>query len=138
MADPICIITPSSLRYSGSGAGVDMKTPHLVLFLGLLLVGCVGQQIQFVDAADPALPTKLGISEQDWSQIKQLASSQKGFVLKDAGKVSSNVIEVEFRKPEDARNDQGGPTKRYERKGGGWIEQSNFYGYWAVSTERSR
>jgi len=43
-----------------------MKIRVFVLFLVLLLVRCGSEQkqIQFVDAADPALPTKLGIGDQ--------------------------------------------------------------------------
>jgi hypothetical protein len=102
----------------------------------LLLVGCGSEQIQFVDAADPPLATKLGISDQDWSQIKQLASGQKEFVIKDVGKVAPSVIEIEFKKPDDARNDQGGPTERYERQATGWVKQTDFDGYWAVAKGR--
>jgi hypothetical protein len=116
--------------------GVKMKTHFLVLFLCVLLVGCGGGQVQFVDAADPALPTKLGIGDQDWTRIKQLASRQEGFVIKDAGKAAPNVIEVELKKPDDARNDQGGPTERYEKKDGGWVLQTDFQGYWAVGKGR--
>jgi hypothetical protein len=115
-----------------------MKTHVLVLFLGLLFVGCVGEQVQFVDAADPALPRKLGISDQDWSQIKQVASGQKEFIIKDAGKAAPNVIEVEFKKLDDTRNDQGGPTERYEKKAAGWVKQTDFQGYWAVGKGRSQ
>ena len=115
-----------------------MKIRVFVLFLVLLLVRCGSEQkqIQFVDAADPALPTKLGIGDQDWSQIKQLASGQKEFVIKDVGKATPNVIEVEFKKPDDARNDQGGATERYERQAAGWVKQTDFDGCWAVAKGR--
>jgi hypothetical protein len=113
-----------------------MKLHVFALFLGMLLVGCVGEQVQFADAADPTLPTKLGISDQDWNQIKEIASGQKQFVTKDARKAAPNVIEVEFKKPDDARNDQGGPTERYEKKAAGWVKQTDFHGYWAVGKGR--
>ena len=112
--------------------GNKMNIPLLGLFLCLLLAGCGVQQVQFVNAADPALPTKLGISDQDWIQIKQLASLRKEFVIKDTGKVAPNVIEVEFKRPDDLRNDQGGPTERYDKKESSWVMQSDFHGYWAV------
>ena len=112
-----------------------MNTSIHSLFFCLLLVGCgVGvKQVQFVDVADPALTTRLGITDQDWSQIKQMASGHKKFVIKDAGQAALNVILVEFKKPDDARNDQGGPTERYEKQAGGWVKQTDFHGYWAVS-----
>jgi len=98
----------------------------------LLLVGCGAQQTQFLDLADPNLTAKLGITDEDWARIKQLAASRKGLVIKDAGKVAPNVIEVEFKKPDDLRPDQGGPSARYEKKDKGWAADDYYHGYWAV------
>jgi len=111
-----------------------MNTRIVALFFCLLLVGCGAdvEQVQFIDVADPTLAAKLGISDQDWLDIKLLAAQRKEFVIKDVGRVVPVVIEVEFKKPDDTRNDQGGPVSRFEKKEGRWIAQSNFDGWWAV------
>jgi hypothetical protein len=80
--------------------------------------------------------TKIKLSEQDWLQIKQLASARKEFVFLDVRKVAADVIEIRFKKPDDPRNDQGGPLARFEKHEGQWIMDTNFNGdWWAARTK---
>jgi len=102
----------------------------------LSFVGCGGQEVQFVDAADPAVASKLDITEQDWRDIRQLASQQKDLVIKDAGKVSPDVVEVELKKPDDVQGEHGGPLERFERRDGHWRVQAGFSGDWYFAKQR--
>ena len=98
----------------------------------LLLVGCLPRNIDFIDPADPALTKKLAITEQDWSTLKQLSAEMRGFVPKDVGRESPDVIAIEFKKPDDHLNDQGGPIVFYEKKDGTWTRQRDSVGDWVV------
>jgi len=102
----------------------------------LLIAGCGGHEVQFVDAADPAVASKLGITEQDWRDIRQLASQQKDLVIKDAWKVSPDVIEVELKKSDDIQGEQGGPSERLEKKDAHWRVQPGFSGDWYYAKQR--
>jgi hypothetical protein len=102
----------------------------------LLFAGCGGHEVQFVDAADPTVASKLGITEQDWRDIRQVASQQKDLVIKDARKVSPDVIEVELRKSDDIQGEHGGPLERFERKDGHWMVQAGFSGDWYFAKQR--
>jgi hypothetical protein len=77
-----------------------------------------------------ASATKLGITEQDWRDIQQLALRQKDLVIKDARKVSPDVIEVELKKSDDIHGEQGGPIERFEKKDGHWRVDPGFSGDW--------
>ena len=77
-----------------------------------------------------ASATRLGITEQDWRDIRQLASRQKDLVIKDARKVSPDVIGVELKNSDDIQGEQGGPIERYEKKEGRWRVDSDFSGDW--------
>ncbi len=89
-----------------------------------------------MDAADPAVASKLGITEQDWRDIRQLASQQKDLVIKDAGKVSPDVVEVELKKSDDIQGEQGGPLERFEKKDGQWKVQAGFSGDWYFAKQK--
>jgi hypothetical protein len=102
----------------------------------LLFAGCGGHEVQFVDAADPAVASKLGITEQDWHDIRQLASQQKDLVIKDAGKVSPDMIEIELKKSDDIQEEHGGLLERFEKKDGHWRVQAGFSGDWCVAKQR--
>lgn len=102
----------------------------------LLFAGCGGHEVQFVDAADPAVASKLGITKQDWRDIRQLASQQKDLVIKDAGKVSPDVIEAELKKPDDIQGEQGGPCERFEKNDGHWRVQPGFSGDWYFAKQK--
>ena len=113
-----------------------MNVRLAVLVCCLSLAGCGGHEAQPVDAGDPAVVSKLGITEQDWRDIRQLASQQKELVIKDARKVSSDVIDVELKKPDDIQGEQGGPIQRLERKDGHWRVQPGFSGDWYFAKQR--
>jgi len=123
-----CVAVPARL----SSSRQPMIARLLTFTICLVLTGCVPKPPNFVDAADPALIIKLGISTQDWSDIQRLVSQEKGFVIKDAAKVGPEVIEVELKKPDDTKNDQGGPADRIQKKEGHWIRQTDWDGWWAV------
>lgn len=89
-----------------------------------------------MDAADTAVASKLGVTEQDWRDIRQLASQQKDLVIKDARKVSPNLIEVELKKSDDIRGEQGGPLERFEKTDGYWRVQTGFSGDWYFAKQR--
>jgi hypothetical protein len=116
--------------------GDKMSATTLSLILCLLLVGCGSQQVQYVNADDPALVTKLGLTGEDWLHIKQLASERKEFVIMAVGRVAPSVIEIEFKKPDDTRNNQGGPLARLEKQGERWVTQTNFSGDWWAARGR--
>jgi len=107
-----------------------MKSSIVSLIFYLLLCGCDSQHVQYVNAADPALLPKLGLSDEDWLHIKQLASERKEFVILNAGRVDADTIEIWFKKPADTRNDQGGPMARFEKHKGHWMTETNFNGDW--------
>ncbi len=104
------------------------------LLLCVLLAGCSWfRNVNFIDPADPALTKKLGITEQDWVDLRQLATEMTGYVLNAVGKAEPDVIEIEFKKPADRLGDQGGPIARYEKKAGVWKRQEDFNGVWEVT-----
>jgi hypothetical protein len=107
-----------------------MNASIVSLILCLLLCGCDFGQVHYVDVADPELLTKSKLSEQDWLQIKQLASVRREFVILDLRRVAGDVIEIRLKKPGDTRNDQGGPMARFEKHEGQWALDTKFNGDW--------
>jgi hypothetical protein len=104
-----------------------------VLFLWCVLVAaCGAPKADALDPGDPALTTKLGITVQEWHDVQQLASEKKNFVISGVRKIATDVLEVEFRKPDDHAKEQGGQIYRYEKKAGTWKQQQDFFGDWAV------
>jgi hypothetical protein len=104
-----------------------------------LMVGCeqqpptvTVQEDRSVGVSDPALTTKLGITTQEWSTILQLASTDKELVIKQASRVGKEAIDLEMKKIDDTRGDQGGPIQRVEMKAGHWMFQSNVDSWWTV------
>lgn len=104
-------------------AGCDQRSPA-----GSVSVG----PVQSVDVSDPALTTKLGITTQDWRAICQLASADKGLVIKDASRAGKNTIDISLRKTDDTQGEQGGPVERFELADGQWILDRNFHGNWTM------
>ena len=98
-----------------------MKTIICSFLICLLMVGCGSRHLEVVGANDPGLPAKLGITDQNWVEIRQLATQKKGFVVHGAVRLAPGAIEVWFKKPEDVGGTQGGPTLRYEKNQGRWV-----------------
>ena len=104
----------------------------ILLMLASVFCSCSFQSPEFIDPSDPELTSKLGITQEDWLAIQLLCSARSEYVIKDVGKVSQDLVEVEFKDPRDTRGDQGGPADRYEKKQGTWQKVPYMQGSWAV------
>jgi len=103
----------------------------------LLLVACKHPSPPAYFPPDaPDLATKLGISGSDWQALQQLSSEEKGMVMFGVAKPLPNAIEIEFGKPSDHLQDQGGPLYRYEFENGIWKKDETFVGVWNVHRSR--
>jgi hypothetical protein len=89
-------------------------------------------EVVSLNPTDPALTRKLGINDQDWREIQQLAAGERGYIIKEVDLESPGVIWVELKNPADRNNDQGGPAEIYEKENGVWKPKPNFSGVWAV------
>ena len=119
-ADPACLqIRTLAARRHRSPSRWAMKTIICSCLICLLTVGCGSHHL--VGANDPGLPAKLGINDQGWVEIRQLATQQKGFVVHGAVRLARGAIEIWFKRPEDVGGTQGGPTVRYEKQQGHWL-----------------
>lgn len=107
-------------------------SPRTMLMLSIVaLAGCGFEPHQAVDPTDPALISKLGITQEDWLAIQRLSSERADYIVVDFEKISSEGVEVSFKSRSDTNNDQGGPVDRYEKKNGSWRKVPNFIGNWA-------
>jgi hypothetical protein len=112
--------------------GKRMIARSASLILCVLLVGCAtATKIVMLSPTDPALMTKLELAREDWRSISQLASKETGWVMLYVAKISSDTVEVHFKRPNDRLSDQGGPVRRYQKKDGSWL-LTDYHSEWVV------
>ena len=85
------------------------------------------------DPADPTLAAKLDVTDRDWRTVLDLTSEEKDVIIMKVGKAASNLIEIQFKKPDDRSNDRGGPICWYEKQNGVWRKRSDLDGAWVVA-----
>ena len=101
------------------------------MFSMVALAGCGFGQHDTVAPTDPALISKLGITQEDWLAIQRLAAERADYVVMNFEKISPDMLELEFKGPADTLGDQGGPADRYEKKNGSWRKVPEFIGFWS-------
>jgi hypothetical protein len=109
-----------------------MSTRFIPLLLCAVLFGCASApKVMMLSPADPALSTKLRLAGDDWRSIEQLAFKESGWVMLHVAKISTDTVEIHFKRPDDRLGERGGPVRRYQKKDGLW-RLTDYLSEWAV------